>query len=66
MITILKSPTADTRTCDFTKVNRDTLESSSVSHMKDVFWGLRHFRLMLENAARVHDWDKIEDIDGFL
>ena len=65
MIKIHKSETADTRTCDFTKVTKETLEASSVSHIHDVYMALRHFQELLEERARLHDWDKIENLDGF-
>jgi hypothetical protein len=65
MITIHKSPTADTRTCDWSKVTKEQLEASSVSHILDVAMGLRLFGDMLQSAAQVHDFDKLDDIDGF-
>lgn len=65
MITIKKSPTADTRTCDFAKVSGDTLLSSSIYHIEDVRQGIELFRQKLAHAARVHDQDKLSDIDGF-
>lgn len=65
MITIPKSQTADTRTCDFSKVTKQTLLESSTQHIQDVGKGLAFFMLMLHNAAAVHDRDKITDIDGF-
>ena len=66
MITIQKSETADTRTCDFTKADKATLEASSVSHIRDVYMGLRYFQGLLEERARLHDWDKISEMDHFL
>jgi hypothetical protein len=65
MITIRKSPTADTRTCDYTKVSRETLLSSSHQHITDVREALRYFQSVLEAASDNHDFDKISDIDGF-
>jgi hypothetical protein len=65
MIKINKSETADTRTCDFTKVTKDTLEASSVSHIRDVYMGLRYFQELLEERAKLHDWDKLSNLDGF-
>ena len=65
MITIRKSPTADTRTCDFTHVSQDTLLSSSIQHIEDVRRGIEFFRGRLAEAARVHDQDKLTDIEGF-
>lgn len=65
MITIRKSPTADTRTCDFANVSKQTLRDSSVQHIADVRKGLAFFIDTLKHAANVHDFDKIDDIDGF-
>lgn len=65
MIKISKSPTADTRTCEFAKVSKETLRDSSIQHITDVRKGLAFFREALIHAANVHDFDKIDDIDGF-
>lgn len=64
-ITISKSETADTRTCDYTNVKRATLLISSQQHIRDVQQALRFFGQIVERAAVVHDFDKISDIDGF-
>ena len=65
MIEITKSPTADTRTCDWSKVTKEQLTASSLTHILDVAMGLRMFGDMLQAAAEVHDFDKIDDIDSF-
>jgi hypothetical protein len=65
MITIKPSPTADTRTCDFANVSKETLLASSHQHIADVAAAINHFRALLRTAATVHDYDKITDIDGF-
>lgn len=65
MIRIEKSPTADTRTCDFANVSKETLFKSSLQHINDVCDALALFRAELEAAARRHDTDKLTDIDGF-
>lgn len=65
MINIQRSPTADTRTCDFANTPKDVLLASSHQHIADVREGLRFFASMLAKAAEVHDFDKITDIDGF-
>ena len=65
MIEIRKSPTADTRTCDFANVSQETLRASSVQHIADVRKGIAFFRDRLSHAANVHDFDKIDDISGF-
>lgn len=59
MIQIRKSETADTRTCDFTKVSRETLLESSIQHVGDVHQALGFFsaerlaRYRLSNATAV-------------
>ena len=65
MIKIRKSPTADTRTCDFANVSKETLLDSSKHHIQDVQEALEFFGTMLTNAIYDHDTDKISDIDGF-
>ncbi len=65
MIRIDKSETADTRTCDFTKVTKETLLASSHQHIRDVHEALQFFSRMLAVALLAHDTDKISDIDGF-
>lgn len=68
MAEILKvrpSPTADTRTCDFANVSRETLLKSSVQHIRDVAAALDWFAARLREAAATHDADKIDAIDWF-
>ena len=65
MIQIKKSPTADTRTCDFSKVSKETLVHSSHQHISDVENAMMLFAKMLGTAASTHDFDKLSDIDGF-
>jgi hypothetical protein len=65
MITIRKSETADTRTCDFAHVTKETLLASSKQHIGDVGAALMFFARMLGEADSRHDTDKITDIDGF-
>ena len=65
MIRIGKSSTADTRTCDFRNVSRETLRESSAQHIGDVGEALNFFAQMLYRAAAVHDVDKITDLDSF-
>lgn len=65
MILIDKSETADTRTCDFANVTKETLRASSEQHIGDVRVALAFFAQMIHRAAAVHDTDKITDIDGF-
>jgi hypothetical protein len=65
MITIQKSTTADTRTCDYKAVTKEQLLESSRQHISDVQKGMSFFQRKLEDAAIAHDTDKIFDIDGF-
>lgn len=65
MIEIDKSETADTRTCDFTKVSKDTLLASSKQHIGDVRKALDFFMARVCEAGQQHDPDKLTDIDGF-
>jgi len=64
-ITIKKSQTADTRTCDYANVTMLQLRKSSVQHRSDVTKGLELFQGMLRQAADEHDHDKLTDIQGF-
>jgi hypothetical protein len=65
LITIEKSATADTRTCDYTKVTKETLLASSKQHIYDVRLALDFFMAQVCKAGQNHDPDKITDIDGF-
>ena len=65
MIKIKKSQTADTRTCDFSKVTKEQLYDSSVQHRDDIINGFVFFMGMMNNSANLHDHDKLSDIDGF-
>ena len=65
MIEISKSKTADTRTCDFSKVSEDQLMASSIQHIGDVGQGVDFFKSLLDKAAVKHDVDKLTDISGF-
>ena len=65
MIRIKKSPTADSRTCDFKNVSRETLEESSTQHIEDVNKGLKFLREELRPCFRHHDWDKLTFIEEF-
>lgn len=65
MIKIQQSKTADTRSCDFANVSKDTLLASSHQHISDVRQGLQFFQDEIADAAMRHDTDKITDIDGF-
>ena len=65
MIKIRPSPTADTRTCDWSKVTRETLLASSEQHIRDVREGLAFLARLLAEAGERHDHDKITAIDHF-
>lgn len=73
MIKIKKSPTADTRTCDWSKVTKEQLYYSSLQHIQDVDSGLAFFERMLRarswhayvngvvDAHEYHDHDKLSE-----
>ena len=65
MITISKSETADTRTCDFANVTNQTLLASSQQHIADVVKAIAFFQSYLTEAAGKHDYDKLTTIDWF-
>ena len=65
MIKIQQSKTADTRSCDFSKVSKETLGESSVQHIRDVRRGMDFFQDLLRESAARHDSDKLTDLDGF-
>lgn len=65
MITIKKSATADTRTCDFANTSVETLLESSKQHIRDVQQAMEFLGEKLHDAATVHDADKLTDILWF-
>ena len=65
MIKIKKSPTADTRTCDFTNVSKETLLASSEMHIRDIAKAMHFFSTLLAMQAEFHDHDKITGIEHF-
>lgn len=65
VIEIKKSPTADTRTCDVMKVERQQLLDSSRQHIADVAKAMAFFSSKLFAAAAEHDYDKLTEIDWF-
>jgi hypothetical protein len=65
MIEIEKSATADTRSCDFSKVTKEQLYQSSVQHIGDVRKALAFFSKQIEAASIRHDYDKLSEIDHF-
>lgn len=64
-IKIHPSPTADTRTCDWAKVDKQQLLESSLTHIEDVRKAMYAFQYLMRESGHVHDVDKVSDIDGF-
>lgn len=65
MLTIKKSPVADTRTCDFTQVTRDQLRKATQSHISDVYNGIAFFQSLLLAAKLAHDHTKLSEFESF-
>ena len=64
-IIIKKSKNADTRTCDWSKVSKESLLKDSKQHIGDVRKGLNLLSDMLKEAGKNHDNTKIDNIDEF-
>ena len=64
-ILIKKSSTADTRTCDWSKVSKDQLYEASKQHIEDVRRGLFFLMEKLRIALLDHDRTKLAYIDLF-
>lgn len=65
MIKIKQSKTADTRSCDFSKVTIEQLLESSVQHINDVGKGIDFFKELMDMSVANHDIDKITGIENF-
>lgn len=65
MIPVIKSPTADSRSCDSSKVSKEELRRSSQMHMHDVWQAMLYFQQKLVQTSAAHDFDKIADLDRF-
>lgn len=65
MLQIKKSKTADSRTCDLSKVTKDQLLQSSNQHISDIRKGFEFFRNLMLERAILHDYSKITHIDDF-
>lgn len=65
IIHIQPSTTADTRSCDWSKVSQEQLCDSSVQHREDVTKGFAFFERMMRRQAELHDHDKLSNIEGF-
>lgn len=64
-IKIKKSPTADSRTCDYKNVTKDMLLESSLQHIGDIKKGFDFFTYLLQRQSALHDLSKISHIDDF-
>ena len=64
-MTIKKSKTADTRTCDFANTTKETLLASSLQHIGDIVKAIAFFQGYITEAAGRHDYDKLTAIDWF-
>jgi len=65
MIKIKKSPTADSRTCDWSKVSEKQLLDSSKQHIQDVCMAMDLFQKLIKIAKMNHDHDKVSEIKWF-
>lgn len=65
MILIERDVTGDNRTCDPAQVDQQMLLKSSVRHIQDVRNALAFFACRLDDASKVHDHDKISEIEWF-
>lgn len=65
MIKIKESKTADTRTCDWSKVTKQQLLESSLQHIGDIRKGFDFFISLMNRQAEIHDLSKITHIDDF-
>lgn len=64
-IKIKQSKTADSRTCDWSKVTKEQLLESSKQHIGDIQKGFDFFIELMQRQKYIHDLTKINDIDGF-
>lgn len=65
MIKIKKSETADSRTCDWSKVTKQDLTRASYYHISDVKMGIFFLIEKLNKIAENHDYTKITKMDQF-
>lgn len=65
MIKIKKSQTADTRSCDYSKVTKEQLINSTKQHIGDVKKGMDFLIKLIKFTSNVHDLDKLSNIDQF-
>lgn len=64
-IKIKESKTADTRTCDWSRVTKKQLLESSIQHIGDIRKAHQFFIAMINRQAEIHDLSKITHIDDF-
>jgi len=64
-ILIKQSKTADTRTCDVSKVTKDQLLQSSLQHITDVKNGIDFLIKILKDIKKKHDFTKVKNINEF-
>jgi hypothetical protein len=65
LIEIKRCETADSRTCDWSKVTKDSLFEDSKLHKYDVNRCIMYLVSKLVLAAKNHDHDKLDNIDEF-
>jgi hypothetical protein len=65
MIKVKKSLTADTRSCDWSKVTKEQLIESTHSHIGDVIHAIQFFKTHMDLACLAHDNTKLSFIDQF-
>lgn len=65
MIIIQKSKTADTRSCDFSRVTKEQLRESSIQHINDVRKGMDFIKEIIDQSAAIHDYDKLSELSHF-
>lgn len=65
MITIKKSPTADSRCCDAKNVSESLLRLSTGEHIRDVMNATKFFANMLIEAGDNHDYHKFATMYAF-
>lgn len=65
MIKIKQSKTADSRTCDWSKVTKEQLLESSKQHIGDIGKGFDFFIELMQRQKYIHDLTKINNIDEF-
>lgn len=65
MIKIKPSETADSRTCDFSKVTKEQLLASTHSHLSDIKQGFDFLIYKMKEQQARHDLTKLSHIDDF-